>query len=92
MFYEFGEILRQAREGMGWTRLQASMKINDLCTKRESVVSPVAIEKWENGKVLPKLESTVALARAYRKPELIQLRIEAVELNKKAACTAMQTA
>lgn len=83
MFYEFGEAVRKARERKGWTRIQAAMNINQLCKKRDSIASPDALEKWENGKVLPKIESVFAMAKAYSMPELIQLRISAIDLQKK---------
>lgn len=83
MYYEFGEILRQARKARGWTQIQASIRINDLCKKRNSIASVYALDKWERGEVLPKIESIVALSRAYQRPELIAARIDAVELAKK---------
>ncbi|MCM0760286.1 helix-turn-helix transcriptional regulator [Sporomusa sphaeroides DSM 2875] len=83
-FREFGEAVRAARESMGWTRVQASLKINDLCQKRESIVSPDALEKWENGRVLPKIEPVKAMAHVYGKPELIDLRVQCIEFLKRS--------
>jgi len=83
MYYEFGEILRRARKDCGWTQVQASVQINELCNKRQSIASVYAIDKWERGEVLPRLESIVALSKAYKRPELVAERIRAVELAKK---------
>ncbi|WP_211289569.1 hypothetical protein SPSIL_014820 [Sporomusa silvacetica DSM 10669] len=92
MYYEFGEAVRSAREGKGWTRVQASMRINGLCKKRQSLASVDAIEKWENGRVLPKIEPVYAMAKVYDSPELIHLRLNAIDLGKrKIACVGAQT-
>jgi len=81
-FSDFGEAVRSAREGKGLTRIQACLKINDLCKKRESIVSPDALEKWENGRGLPKIEPVKAMAVVYGKPELIELRVQCIEFLK----------
>ncbi|MGL5270877.1 MAG: helix-turn-helix domain-containing protein [Selenomonadaceae bacterium] len=83
MYYEFGEILRNARKARGWTQIQASAKVNELCQKRESIASVYSLDKWERGEVLPRLESIVALSRAYSRPDLIAARIKAIELAKR---------
>lgn len=93
MFYEFGEALRNSRERLELTRVQASIRINELCRKRETIASPDAIEKWENGRVLPKIEQTKAMAIVYGQPELIRLRVDAIEFlhKRKIACVGAQT-
>ncbi|WP_434132154.1 helix-turn-helix domain-containing protein [Sporomusa sphaeroides] len=82
-FSEFGKAVRSAREGMGLTRVQASIRINDLCQKRETLVSPDALEKWENGRGLPKIEPVKAMAVVYGRPELIDLRVQCIEFLKR---------
>ncbi|WP_110956183.1 hypothetical protein [Anaerosinus massiliensis] len=86
-----GIFTQQVRESLGWARIQASMKVNDLCKKCETIVREYAIEKRETGKVLSRLESTIELARAYRRPEIVQRRINTVVFCKKEKnnCTAI---
>ncbi|MBP2635010.1 MAG: hypothetical protein H6Q72_917 [Firmicutes bacterium] len=80
MFYDFGEELYKARKTKGWTHIQAAMKINSICVKKESVASPDSLSKWERGEVLPKIEAVHAMAQVYNKPDLYQKRIAAIEL------------
>ncbi len=88
----FGEYLRNLRESRGWTRIQASMRINQICKKHETIVSETSLDKWERGKRVPKIEAVKAMSIVYNDPKLILLRVE-VELSKtKAACVGAQTA
>lgn len=75
----FSTMLKSERTKRGWTRIKLYMKVNALSTKDEQIVSIESIASWENGKRLPRLEATLALARVYQKPELISLRIQAVD-------------
>ncbi|WP_110953067.1 helix-turn-helix domain-containing protein [Anaerosinus massiliensis] len=93
-YSEFGVILKSAREAKGWTIIQLYMNVNQLSSKGNQIISYESLLRWERGLGIPQIESTVALARVLSKPEIIQLRIEAIELCKrkeKTACTAMQT-
>lgn len=77
-FKQFGFACKAAREHHSLTVEQAVDLINNSC--RESICTERSLMRWENGENLPKIEPTLAMAKAYRRPELIPLRIEAIEL------------
>lgn len=79
-FSEFGQACKRARESMLWTYERATCEINNLCIKREQVCDVRSLKRWEKGDGLPKIEPVYAMSRAYRNPELISLRIAAIEL------------
>lgn len=79
----FSNVLKNERVKRGWTRIQLYMRVNALCKKKSQLVSIESLARWENGKKLPRLEATLALARVYHKPELIDLRIQAIEFSRK---------
>jgi hypothetical protein len=79
----FAKALKSARKKRGWTRIQVYMKSLELSKNGTEVFGFSCIEKWENGRELPGLKPTVAFSRLYQMPELIQLRIKAVELSKR---------
>lgn len=84
-YKEFAQVLKAERLKRGWTRIQLYMRINELSKKHGQLVSIDSLGNWENGKKLPRLEATLALAKVYKKPELINLRIQAIELIRKVA-------
>lgn len=89
IYGKFGEACRQAREAKGWSYIQAMMKINSLCEKRDKpICTERSLIRWENGEHLPKIESTKAMAIVYGQPELIRLRVDAIEFlhKRKAVC------
>lgn len=93
LFSNFGEACRQARERKGWSPFQAIMHINGLCDKQDKLIcTERSLKRWENGEGLPKIEPTKAMAVAYGRPDLIQMRIDCIEFlrKRKIACTAMQ--
>jgi len=79
----FGTIIKAEREKKGWTVVQLYLKVNQLSSKGNQIVSYESLLRWERGDGIPQIESTVALAKALKKPELIQLRVQAVELAKR---------
>jgi transcriptional regulator with XRE-family HTH domain len=80
----FGRACRQAREAKGWSYIQAMMKINGLCDKRgKPICTERSLVRWETGEFLPKIEPTKAMAIVYGRPDLISLRIEAIEFLRK---------
>lgn len=81
----FSTVLKNERVKRGWTRIQLYVKVNELSKKNKQIISVESLARWENGKKLPRLESTLALAKVYKKPELINLRIQAIELIRKVA-------
>jgi len=82
-YSDFGTILKAAREAKGWTIIQLYMKVNQLSSKGKQIVSYESLLRWERGAGLPQIESTVALARALCKPDIIQQRLDFIELRKK---------
>jgi transcriptional regulator with XRE-family HTH domain len=80
---EFAKTLRLAREKRKWTRLQLYMRVNELSSKHEQIVCLNSIERWEKGEMLPRIEATLALAKALGNPSLLKLRIDAIELKRK---------
>lgn len=79
----FATVIRAEREKRGWTIMQLYVKLNQLSSKGNQIISYESLLRWERGDGIPQIESTVALARVFSKPDLIQLRVDAVELAKK---------
>ena len=74
----FSRALRDARKEKGWTRLQAYMKSLEITTNQ--AVTPDSLQKWETGEQIPmSIERVVVLARLYRMPELIEIRLKECE-------------
>ena len=82
-FTTFGNVLKNERVKRGWTRIELYIKVNQLSRKKDQIISVESLARWENGKKLPRIEATFALAKVYKKPELINLRIQAIELKRK---------
>lgn len=60
------------------------MHINRLCEKRDQpIVTERSLRLWEMGHHLPKIEAVTAMAQVYGRPDLIDLRIKAIEFLKK---------
>jgi len=79
----FGAMIKSERERRGWTLMQLYLNVNHLSSKGNQIVSYESLLRWERGDGIPQIESTVALSKAFGKPDLIQLRVDAVELAKK---------
>ncbi len=79
----FGMVIRSEREKKGWTIMQLYIKINQLSSRSIQIVSYESLLRWERGEGIPQIESTVALAKVLNKPELIKLRVDAIELAKR---------
>jgi len=83
VFQKFGNACRLAREEKGYTLLQAMMLINNLCNKKDKpICTERSLIRWEQGEGLPKIEPVKAMAVAYGKPELIELRVQCIEFLK----------
>lgn len=82
----FSSVLKSERIKRGWTRIRLYMEVNALSTKGKQIISIESLARWENGQKLPRLESTLALAKVYKKPELINLRIQAADVFLKESC------
>ena len=79
----FGEILKSERKKRGWTRVQLYVRANMLSTKNVQLVSIKSLGNYENNKTLPDIDTTVLLARVYRRPDLLNLRAAEVEFVKR---------
>ena len=76
----FGMFLKTVRQERGWTLQQLYVKVNLLSSKDIQIISYDSLKRWEGGYGIPQIESAVALAKVLNKPELIKLRVDAVEL------------
>jgi transcriptional regulator with XRE-family HTH domain len=79
---DFAKLLKQLRLRHGWTRIQLYLRLNELSSK-EQIIGFDSIERWESGRQLPKIEATLALSRVFHMPELIQMRVNIIELQKR---------
>ena len=74
---------RDAREKAGLTLLQAEMRINMLTTKDKLICTERSLVRWEQGPGMPKVEAVKAMSIVYRQPELVNLRINAIEFGQR---------
>ena len=82
-YSSFGDVIKSERQQRGWTITQLYIKLNQLSSKGNQIISYESLLRWEKGDGIPQIESTVALAKVFHKPDLIQLRVDAVELAKR---------
>lgn len=81
-YADFGRLIRTERMKRGWTQIQLYMRVNEL-SKKEQAFCLDSIKCWEVGKSIPKIEAVLALSKVFKMPELIGIRVNIIELERR---------